>query len=147
MFNYTLGWTSERTREQAARRVCSQATCVSTLLTKVTPLENEYKNARIPWGLISFVSFGYKVSFKDTEYGLPCPQEVLLRRLMMGQDLLTYVTMFLDSILKQSGIVPSDDAMYQVRRMIWSAFFTTSNSVLFILVKCVAVFFENVTAK
>ena len=62
--------------------------------------------------------------------------------------LLTYVTMFLvNSILKQSGIVPSDDAMYPVRRMISSAFFTTSNSVLFILVKCVAVFFENVTAK
>ena len=35
------------------------------------------------------------------------------------KDLLIYVTMFLvNSILKQSGIVPSDDAAYQVRRMI-----------------------------
>ena len=35
------------------------------------------------------------------------------------KDLLTYVAMFLvNSILKQSGIVPSDDATYQVRRMI-----------------------------
>ena len=139
---------ASKQREELARRLLGSQPFFS-LLTKVTPLENEYENARIPWGLISFVSFG-EVSFKDTEYGLPCPQEVLLRWLMMGlNDLLRYVTMFLvNSILKKSGIVPADDAMYQVGRMIWSAFFTTSNSVLFILVKCVAVFFlEKITAK
>ena len=45
------------------------------------------------------------------------------------KDLLTYVAMFLvNSILKQSGIVPSDDATYQVRRMILSAFFIASHA-------------------